>query len=32
MSGPQSSIYRQTVDALLTADGGLFRALGPIAS
>ena len=28
MSGPQSSIYRQTVDALLTTDGGLFRGFG----
>ena len=28
LSGPDSSIYRQTVDALLTADGGLFRGFG----
>ena len=28
LSGPESSIYRQTVDALLTADGGLFRGFG----
>lgn len=28
LSGPRSSIYRQTVNALLTADGGLFRGYG----
>lgn len=28
LSGDKSSIYRQTVDALLTADGGLFRGFG----
>lgn len=28
LSGDKSSIYRQTIDALLTADGGLFRGFG----
>jgi chemotaxis protein methyltransferase CheR len=28
LSGNESSIYRQTIDALLTADGGLFRGFG----